>query len=59
MTLDIPHMIASLIIIGAVIYGTNHLSQFDGISKGKRSLVQFVTLFVLLFILNLAWPYGG
>ena len=56
MTFDIPHMVVTGIIIFAVIWVVNHM--FDEMTKGRRSLLQFVILFVLLFILNLVWPYG-
>lgn len=58
MTFDIPHMIATAVIILAVVYGTNHMSVFEGMSKGKRALATFAILFVALLILNLIWPYG-
>ena len=59
MTLDIPHMIATVIIMLAVIYPLNHMSQFENMSKGRKSLITFVVLFVLLFILDLVLPYGS
>lgn len=59
MALDIPHMIATAIIIFVIIWGVNHSSAFEGMTKGKKTLVQFLALFVVLFILNLLWPYGS
>ncbi len=57
MTFDIPHMIATAVIIFIVVYGVNH--QFENMSKGKRAGVTFVILFVALMILNVVWPYGS
>lgn len=59
MTFDIPHMIATAIIILAVVYPLNHMQQFETMSKGRKVLLTFAVLFVLLFILNLVWPYGS
>lgn len=59
MTFDIPHMIATAIIIFAVVWGLNHMAQFEGMPKGRKALVTFAVLFVALFILNLVWPYGS
>lgn len=59
MTFDIPHMIATAIIIFAVVFGTHQLPQFEAMSKGRRALVTFAILFVALMILNVVWPYGS
>ncbi|MFC3613317.1 hypothetical protein ACFORG_06050 [Lutimaribacter marinistellae] len=59
MTFDIPHMIVTALIIFAVIYPLNHMTQFENMSKGRKVLITFVVLFVLLMILNLVWPYGS
>ncbi len=59
MTLDIPHLIATAIIIFAVMYPLNRMTQFETMSRGWRILITSVLLFVLIFILNLVWPYGS
>ena len=59
MTFDIPHMIVTAIIILAVVYPLNHMAQFENMSKGRKALVTFAILFVLLLILNIVWPYGS
>ena len=59
MTFDIPHMIATAIIIFVVVYPLNHMPQFEGMVKGRKFFITFAVLFVLLFILNLVWPYGS
>ena len=59
MTFDIPHMIATAIIIFVVIWGLDRTSMLGDMSKGKKTLVKFAVLFVALMILNLIWPYGS
>ncbi|UMA63593.1 hypothetical protein LVO79_11145 [Roseivivax marinus] len=59
MTFDIPHMIVTAIIIFFVVWLVQHTAMFEGMTRRKRSLVLFGILFVLLFILNLLWPYGA
>jgi hypothetical protein len=39
MIFDIPYMIVSAIIILAILYATNHLPQFENMSKGRKSLI--------------------
>lgn len=57
MTIDIPHMILTTIIIFAVIWTLNHLAAVEAMPKKKRALLQFAVLFVALLLLNIAWPY--
>lgn len=59
MTLDIPHMLATMVIIFVVVYGLEHASLMQGASKLKRSLTVFIVLFIALTSLNMVWPYGG
>lgn len=59
MTFDIPHMIVTVIIIFAVVWGLNQTKLFENMSRGRKMLVSFVILFVALMILNLLWPYGS
>lgn len=59
MTFDIPHMVVTAIIIGVVVYAINHMAQFENMTRGRKSLLTFVVLFVALLLLNLVWPYGA
>lgn len=59
MTFDIPHMIATAIIVLAVAWPIQHDWILADASKGKKTLAIFVGVFVLLLILNLVWPYGS
>lgn len=58
MNFDIPHMIATAVIIFVVVYGIGHMPQAENITKGRKALLIFVVLFVALMILNIVWPYG-
>ena len=58
MALDIPHIIVTGVLIFVVIWGVYNISAFDDYSKGKKTFVQFAVLFIVLFILNILWPYG-
>ena len=58
MEFDWLHMAVTAAIIGVVVYFINHTSWLSEASKGKRTLVTFVVLFVAFFLLNLFWPYG-
>ncbi|WP_146149129.1 hypothetical protein [Nitratireductor sp. StC3] len=59
MTFDIPHMIATGAIVFLVIWITDHTSACDGMSKGRKTLVKTVAIFVLVVMLNIFWPYGS
>ena len=58
MTFDIPHMIATAIIIFVVVWGLNQTALLENKSKGRKTLITFVVLFIAHMILNLVWPYG-
>lgn len=59
MTFDIPHMIATAIIIFIVVWGFDQTSMFENMEKKKKTLIKVGTLFVAIFIMNLIWPYGS
>ena len=59
MTFDPLHAILTSIILFATIWIVNHTAAFEGMTKRKRSLALFAILFVLLFVLNMIWPYGS
>ncbi len=58
MNLDIPHMIATMIVIFAVVWGLSQLAVVENMTKLRRALVTMASLFVAIFILNIFWPYG-
>lgn len=59
MTFDFPHMIATAVVIFIAIWAVNNLSAFDGMTKGRRALIQAAIIFVVILALNLVWPYGA
>ncbi len=59
MTFDFPHMIATAVLVFIVIWAVNNLSIFDGMTKGRRALIQAVIVFIAIVALNLVWPYGA
>ena len=59
MSLDIPHILATAVIIFLVLWGLDNTSVLGNMSKGKRTFTKFLVLFIALFILNLVWPYGS
>jgi hypothetical protein len=59
MTLDIPHMIATALIIFIVVWGLDQTTLLEQMSKRRRTLIKLGVLFVVILILNLVWPYGG
>ncbi|WP_425053568.1 hypothetical protein [Psychromarinibacter sp. S121] len=58
MTIDIPHMIATAIVIFVVVFGISHLPAAETMSKGRKALLTFVVLFVVLMVMNMVWPSG-
>lgn len=59
MTFDIPHMIATGLVVFGVIWLIDHARAFDSMSKGRRTLLKLVGIFVVIILLNLVWPYGA
>ena len=56
MNIDIPHMIATMVILAVAILVSDRLGWKE---KGKFSWKLFALIFVALFALNLAWPYAA
>ncbi len=59
MNLDYAHIFATGLIVFAVIWPVDHLAAFDGMGKGRKTLLKLVGIFVAVFLLNLFWPYGS
>ena len=59
MTIDLPHMIVTILLLFAIVWFFNHSGAVADMAKGKKTLIQFATIFVIIFILNFFWPYGG
>ncbi len=58
MTFDIPHMIATAVIVVLVSLAFRRFAPLQEMSRGRRLLLMFVTLVAALLLLNLVWPYG-
>lgn len=58
MTFDVPHMVATAVIVWIVIWLLPRMGAFGEMATGRQRLIQFAAIFVLIFILNLVWPYG-
>ncbi len=59
MTIDIPHMLATMLIVLLVVWGLDQTSFLSSVSGKRRTLIKAAILFLAIFVLNLAWPYGG
>ena len=59
MEIDIPHMIATIAILFGGVWGLDQTNVLDNMSKGRKSLIKIVLIFVALFILNMVWSYGS
>lgn len=59
MTLDMPHIIATALIAWAVVWLLPRSGTFSEMAIGRQRLIQIAMVFVLVFILNLIWPYGS
>lgn len=58
MRFDIPHMIATGLIVFVVLWVVDHTAAFADATTGRKTLVKFIGIFLLLLILNSVWPYG-
>jgi hypothetical protein len=52
-------MAVTAVLIFIVVYGLEHYAFDDRTSKRRRALTTFLVLFIVIFALNLVWPYGG
>ena len=59
MNLDWPHMLVTGLLIFVVITVLDRAAFYTSASKGKRMMILAVSLFVVLMVLNLLWPYGN
>lgn len=57
MSINVPHILVTAAVIAAIVYGVEHTPMLAGASRGKRALITGVAVFVVLFIINLLWPY--
>ncbi len=58
MNIDWPHMIVTIILILTVTLGLGRLAIYKEASKGKRFLLMAFSIFIVVFVFNLIWPYN-
>jgi len=59
MVFDIPHMIATAIVVFAGVWVVQNTRIGENATKWKRAIFLFLIILIPLFILNLIWPYGS
>ncbi len=59
MTIDLPHMLATMMVIFVVAFAIEHSGLLHDASRGKRALLIGGAVGVAVFTLNLVWPAGG
>ena len=59
MRFDVPHMLATALVVFAIIWPVDHLAPFEGMPKGRKTLLKLVGIFVAILLLNIFWPYGS
>lgn len=59
MEFDIPHMIVTALLIMGTLLILHRVDAYENGSRGQRAVISFVTVFIVLLILNLVWPYGA
>jgi hypothetical protein len=52
-------MLVTGLLIFVVITVLDRTAFYTSASKGKRMMIPAVSLFVVLMVLNLLWPYGN
>ena len=58
MNIDFPHMIATVVLIFVAVLLIHRTSLYKNGSRLKRFAIVGITLFIVLLVLNLIWPYG-
>lgn len=59
MIFDIPHMLATGLIVFAVIWLVDHTRAFENATKARKTLFNVIGVFVAIVILNIVRPYGS
>ena len=59
MQFDWIHMLVTVVIIYVVLWGLGKTGKLNEASGAKRFWIRFIALFVVIFVLNLIWPYGS
>jgi hypothetical protein len=59
MSIDLPHALASGLLITAVSLGLYQISYVKNAPRWKRVLILASVFFVVLTLFNMIWPYGN
>ena len=58
MDIDVIHMVITMVVVGILVFGMQHFGVLEGKSKLARAVIIGLALFLVLFVLNLVFPYG-
>lgn len=59
MTVDFLHILVTVVLAPALHHGMQDTGFMKAASKTKRIVVLSLMLYLVLFLLNLVWPYGS
>ena len=59
MSFNWPHMLVTVLLIFLVLQVLERIEAYRNASGGKKFLMLIVPLFVVIFVLNLVWPYSN
>lgn len=57
--IDLPRTLVTVAAIFATLYALERTPVIKGASKGKRFVLNAISLFIVLMIINLLWPSGS
>ena len=58
MGIDFIHLAITMVIAVMLVFGMEHLGILAGKSRLARALITGLVRFLVLFVLNLSFPYG-
>jgi hypothetical protein len=58
MTIDWPHLVATMLLILAVMFSLQRIRLYQEATRGKRFALTAGSIFIALTALNLIWPQG-
>lgn len=58
MGIDFIHLAITMVIVVILVFGMEHFGFLAGKSRLARAVITGLVLFLVLFILNLVFPYG-
>ncbi len=55
---NVPHIIATGLLVFSLVFAVEHSGLLRDASRAKRAIVTGTVVFLAMFILNLLWPYA-